>query len=209
MVDFGSNTIYMRWPRPRRGSKIRQLVLEFYNERRKQLLSAEPNDAHLYLARLADKYDVHVITQNIDDLHERAGSKSVLHLHGELKKARSSVDENLLYDIEGWELNEGDLCEKGFQLRPHVVWFGEMVPMIEPAAQLVAEADLLLVIGTSLAVYPAAGLLQEVQPGTKIIAIDPGELNLRGYRNVWHIQEKAAAAVKNLVLKMLDASGNG
>lgn len=179
------------------------MVLGFYNARRRQLLSVEPNEAHLYLSRLAEKYDVEIITQNIDDLHERAGSGKVMHLHGELRKARSSVDDNLIYDIEGWELKAGQCCAKGAQLRPHVVWFGEMVPMMQPAEKLVQKADLLLVIGTSLAVYPAAGLLYEVRADVPVVVIDPGELDLSTYRNVHHIREKASVAVKNLVLKML------
>ncbi len=189
---------------PEAWARNQELVLRFYNQRRKQLLEVEPNDAHIYLARLAEKFDVEIITQNIDDLHERAGSPKVMHLHGELMKARSSVDESLLYDIEGHEISLGQLCEKGSQLRPHVVWFGEMVPMIEPAAQLMAWADLVVVVGTSLAVYPAAGLLHEVGGGVPVIAIDPAPLDLAPFGKVIHLREKASAAVKNLVLKMLD-----
>ena len=126
------------------------LVLNFYNQRRKQLYEVKPNAGHLALVELEKKYDVRIITQNVDDLHEQAGSTKVLHLHGELKKVRSTVDESLVYDLEGWELKKGDLCEKGSQLRPHIVWFGEAVPMIEPAMELSAEADIFIVIGTSL-----------------------------------------------------------
>ncbi|NLF43459.1 MAG: NAD-dependent deacylase, partial [Bacteroidales bacterium] len=133
-----------------------ELVQQFYNERRKQLSEVKPNDAHYALVKLEEKYDVQVITQNVDDLHERAGSSKVLHLHGELKKARSTKDENLIYDIKGWELKMGDLCEKGSQLRPHIVWFGEAVPMIDTAALLSSKADIFIVVGTSLNVYPAA-----------------------------------------------------
>ena len=128
------------------------LVLEFYNQRRKQLYECSPNAAHYALAELEKKFDVQIITQNVDDLHEQAGSTKVLHLHGELKKARSTVDDELVYNIEGWELKKGDKCEKGSQLRPHIVWFGEVVPNIVPASQLSSEADIYLVIGTSLKV---------------------------------------------------------
>ena len=188
---------------PQAWNNVRELVLRFYNERRKQLLRVEPNEAHRYLAELGKHFNTHIITQNIDDLHERAGSLNVLHLHGELKKVRSTVDENLLYELPGWELKSGDRCEKGSQLRPHVVWFGEMVPMIAPASELVKSADFIIVVGTSLNVYPAAGLLYDVARGVPIVVIDPSEMNLSSYSNVLHIREKASVAVKNLVLKML------
>lgn len=180
-----------------------EMVQRFYNERRKQLLETEPNAGHFAIAELQEKYDVQVITQNVDDLHERAGSQKVLHLHGELRKSRSSSDESLIYDIEGWEIKMGDCCEKGSQLRPHVVWFGEMVPMIEPATELVQEADLVLVVGTSLAVYPAAGLLNERRPEVPAIAIDPADLDLYGFPRVYHIKEKATVGLKKLTTKML------
>src|SRR6056297_3048523 len=136
-----------------------ELVLRFYNMRRKKVLEAEPNGAHRKIADLENEFDVHVVTQNVDDLHERAGSSRVLHLHGEIRKARSTKNPTLIYDIEGAELNMGDTCELGSQLRPHVVWFGEAVPAMNEAVDIVSEADVLLVIGTSLNVYPAAGLL--------------------------------------------------
>lgn len=186
-----------------------ELVQRFYNARRKQLLGVSPNPGHKYLAKLEEVFEVCVITQNIDDLHERAGSSQVVHLHGELRKSRSTVDESLVYDIEGWELSLDSKCEKGSALRPHVVWFGEMVPMIEKAASIVSSADVLLVIGTSLSVYPAAGLLYEVDPGVPVVLIDPGELNTSGLNNVYHIREKATLGVKNLVLKMLDYQKDG
>lgn len=135
------------------------LVTEFYNARRKQVIESEPNPAHFAIADLERKYDVTVITQNIDDLHERAGSKNVLHLHGEIMKARSTVDEGLVYPVKGPSLSADDRCEKGSVLRPHIVWFGEMVPMLEPAARLTMTADIFIVIGTSLEVYPAASLV--------------------------------------------------
>src|SRR5664279_5683634 len=142
-----------------------ELVMKFYNDRRKQLYEAEPNDGHRGLVNLEKDFDVQIITQNIDDLHERAGSKKVLHLHGELKKARSSVDESLIYDIDGWDLKFGDLCAKGSQLRPYIVWFGEAVPNMEAAIPMVESADILVVIGTSLNVYPAAGLINYARKG--------------------------------------------
>ncbi len=188
---------------PEAWDKNRDLVIRFYNERRKQLMGVEPNDAHRYLARLDDHFATQIITQNVDDLHERAGSAKVMHLHGELKKVRSSIDENLIYDLPGWELKPGDLCEKGSQLRPHVVWFGEMVPMIGPAAELIKQSDFIIVVGTSLNVYPAAGLLFDAPPGVPIIVIDPSEMDLSSFSNVLHIRQKASIAVKNLVLKML------
>jgi NAD-dependent deacetylase len=149
-----------------------ELVLDFYNQRRKQLYDVAPNPAHDALVRLEQGYDVSVITQNVDDLHERAGSSRVMHLHGELKKVRSSVDESLVYDLDGWELGIGDLCEKGSQLRPHIVWFGEPVPMIPAAAELSSQADIYIIIGTSLNVYPAAGLVDYVRPEVPVFLID-------------------------------------
>ncbi|MDA3820632.1 MAG: NAD-dependent deacylase [Candidatus Delongbacteria bacterium] len=151
-----------------------ELVLRFYNMRRKKVIEAKPNLAHKKIAELENHFDVHVITQNVDDLHERAGSSKVLHLHGEIRKARSTKDENLIYDIEGSELNIGDACELGSQLRPHVVWFGEAVPAIEDAIDIVSKADILLIIGTSLNVYPAAGLVNYCPEHCNIHLIDPG-----------------------------------
>lgn len=151
----------------------RALVLDFYNQRRKQALSAEPNKGHVVLAEMEKDFDVTIVTQNVDDLHERAGSTKVIHLHGELFKSRSTVDEKLIYDIQGWQLNEGDKCEKGSQLRPNIVWFGEMVPMIEEAARIASAADYLIVVGTSMAVYPAAGLVHYVPEHTPKFLVDP------------------------------------
>jgi len=152
-----------------------ELVLRFYNMRRRQLEDAQPNDAHRLLAELEDRFRVTVVTQNVDDLHERGGSSHVLHLHGELTKARSVVYPEPIYDIGYRELHIGDLCDRGTQLRPHVVWFGEEVPMLAAAADVVSTADRLLIVGTSLQVYPAAGLVHEVHPGVPITVIDPGE----------------------------------
>lgn len=150
----------------------RELVLDFYNQRRRQLKEVEPNAGHLALKALERDYEVTVITQNVDDLHERAGQGHVLHLHGELRKARSTRFEELVYEWEG-DLRLGDLCEKGHQLRPHIVWFGEEVPMLEPAAAAVYEADMVLVIGSSMQVYPAAGLVGLAHKAHQIFYIDP------------------------------------
>lgn len=183
---------------PQGWTKNRALVLDFYNHRRKAVFGAEPNEAHKILAELEEYFDVQIITQNIDDLHERGGSSNVLHLHGEIKKARSSVDENLIYELEGWEIKEGDLCEKGSQLRPHIVWFGEMVPMIEPAARITASADILLVVGTSLQVYPAAGLIHEVGKGVPIYVVDPSTPEYYGNNQVTAIAKSAVEGMKEL-----------
>ena len=179
------------------------LVLEFYNQRRKQLLECLPNAAHFALAKLEKKFDVQIITQNVDDLHERANSTKILHLHGELKKSRSTIDDNLVYDINGWEIKKSDCCEKGSQLRPHIVWFGEAVPNIIVASKLSAEADILLVIGTSLNVYPAAGLLNYVHDNVQKYLIDPNGSVVAGIRNLTVIKEKAGKGVTELVEKLL------
>ena len=173
----------------------RSLVLRFYNERRKQLLEAKPNRAHEILAELEKNFHVHIITQNVDDLHERAGSTKVLHLHGELRKARSTADPNLIYDLPGWELKEGDLCEIGSQLRPHVVWFGESVEEMPRAIDIAATADIFLVIGTSLNVYPAAGLIHYVPESAKVFLIDPNP-TAPLHRNFSFIQEKATKGME-------------
>lgn len=149
-----------------------KLVLNFYNERRKQLLEVSPNKGHLNLVALEKNFNVEIITQNVDDLHERAGSKNVTHLHGELLKVRSSADENIILD---WtkDLVLGNLCPKKSQLRPHIVWFGEMVPMLDKAIEITKKADILVIIGTSMQVYPAAGLVDYVKRSTPIYFIDP------------------------------------
>lgn len=183
--------------------KNKALVLEFYNQRRKQLYTVEPNAAHIALMKLEEKFNVQIITQNVDDLHERAGSQHVLHLHGELKKARSTADPSLIYDIAGWELKEGDLCEKGSQLRPHIVWFGEAVPMIEKAAQLSMEADIFIVIGTSLNVYPAAGLIEYAPPASQKFLIDPNAKPMPWIRNLTVVSKKAGEGVPELVENLL------
>ena len=150
-----------------------ELVLEFYNQRRRQIVDARPNEGHVALARLEDLFDVHVITQNIDDLHERAGSTQVLHLHGEIRRARSTRDPLVVVDLPGTELDLGDLGPDGAQLRPHIVWFGESVPMIDPAMDLVQTADVVIVVGTSLQVYPAAGLVGYAPPSAPVHVVDP------------------------------------
>ena len=160
---------------PEAFERNRDLVLRFYNERRRQLLSVQPNPAHRLLAELENRYRVTVVTQNVD-LHERGGSSNVLHLHGELTKARSSVNPELIYDIGYNDIKPGDTCDLGAQLRPHIVWFGEEVPMPDAAAEVVRTADQLLIVGTSLQVYPAAGLVYEVDIDVPITVIDPQNL---------------------------------
>nr|WP_297168924.1 NAD-dependent deacylase [uncultured Dysgonomonas sp.] len=155
-----------------------QLVLDFYNKRRRESLSAKPNDGHLGLAEMEKEYNVRIITQNVDNLHEKAGSSSVIHLHGELMKARSSINPDKIYllDPNNPDIKVGDMCEDGSPLRPHIVWFGEAVPMMGIAEEIVRKADALVIIGTSLNVYPAAGLINYVQAGTPIYIIDPNEV---------------------------------
>jgi NAD-dependent deacetylase len=185
---------------PQAWAKNPELVMRFYNDRRKQLLESKPNAGHIGLAQLERLFAVTIITQNIDDLHERAGSSNVLHLHGELKKARSTVDEKLIYDIDGWELKFGDRCEKGSQLRPHIVWFGEAVPAIEEAMTIVQVADIFVVIGTSMNVYPAAGLINYVRRGIPIFLIDPKPVEV--FTDVTVISEKAGKGVEILKKKL-------
>jgi NAD-dependent deacetylase len=181
------------------------LVLDFYNQRRKQLYEVKPNSGHIALVELENKFDVRIVTQNVDDLHEQAGSRNVLHLHGELKKVRSTIDDDLIYELKGWELKKGDLCEKGSQLRPHIVWFGEAVPMIEKAMELSAQADIFIVIGTSLNVYPAAGLVYYIKPGTPVYLIDPRAEMLSGVKNLTVIREPASTGVPALVKKLSES----
>jgi NAD-dependent deacetylase len=179
-----------------------QLVLEFYNQRRKQLLEAKPNEAHFALAELEKYFDVEIITQNVDDLHERAGSTKVLHLHGELFKVRSTKDASLIYD---WKkpLKQGDCCDLGSQLRPHIVWFGEEVPNIPVAAGISRDADIYIVIGTSLQVYPAAGLLNYTRYEIPKYIIDPNVPAINNVPNLKIIEAKASAGAKHLAEKLI------
>tara|TARA_R110001583_G_scaffold12056_4_gene53759 strand:- start:15595 stop:16287 length:693 start_codon:yes stop_codon:yes gene_type:complete len=175
-----------------------ELVTRFYNERRKQLLNCQPNDGHIILHELEEHFDVEIITQNVDDLHERAGSTKILHLHGELIKARSTVDENLIYELNDWELTSDSKCEKGSCLRPHIVWFGEAVPAISEATEIVSKADILVIVGTSMNVYPAAGLIDYASSNCPIYIIDPNEINMSSYGNRTFIKEKASIGMRKL-----------
>ncbi len=186
---------------PEGWEKNRALVLDFYNQRRKQLQDIEPNYGHIGLVELEKYFNITIITQNVDNLHERAGSKNVFHLHGELTKVRSTGDENLIYELDGWELKEGDLCEKGYQLRPHIVWFGEAVPAIEEAIKIAQTADIFVVIGTSMAVYPAASLINYVPENCSKFLIDPNEVMVSGDVKIY--KNKASEGVK-LLMKDLE-----
>ena len=188
---------------PQAWMKNRNLVLRFYNERRRQLTSSKPNEGHLGLSMLEKYFDVQIITQNIDDLHERAGSTKILHLHGELTKARSSVDPGLVYDIGYRDINPGDNCEKGSQLRPHIVWFGEEVPLMDEAATHTADADIFVVVGSSLNVYPAAGLINYAPAGASLWLIDPKEVIIPVNRKVEVIKEMASVGVRILTERLL------
>ncbi len=178
--------------------KNQELVLDFYNQRRKQALQAKPNKGHLALAELEKDFEVVIVTQNVDNLHEKAGSSNVIHLHGELFKVRSTLDENLIYDLEGWELKTGDRCEKGSQLRPHIVWFGEMVPMMEPEFEQAAEADIFMVVGTSLLVYPAAGLMHYTKTEIPKYIIDPNLPDIGRHPNIYLFEEPAGTGVSKV-----------
>lgn len=179
------------------------LVQKFYNERRKSVIAAQPNPAHYALVLLEKMYDVTIITQNIDDLHERAGSSKIIHLHGQITKSQSDRNAKLIYDIPGWELKMGELCELGYQLRPHVVWFGEAVPMIEIAAEHCYDADIAIVIGTSLQVYPAAGLIDLVPSKAQKFLVDPKALEISA-KNIEIIQANASKAVPELIERLLN-----
>ena len=183
---------------PEAWAKNKQLVLDFYNQRREQVLHAEPNAAHLFLASLQSDFNVTIITQNVDDLHERAGSKNVIHLHGTITKARSTVDENLIYPVGSEGIKLGDVCEKGSQLRPHIVWFGEAVPEMDKANLTAAHADLFVVIGTSLHVYPAAGILNFVMPNVPKWLLDPADFNLAEVKDLIHIKKRAVEGIEEL-----------
>ena len=183
---------------PEGWAKDRELVLNFYNERRKNALSSKPNLGHQIIAELEDHFEVIVITQNIDNLHEMAGSSHVIHLHGELFKSRSTLDPKLIYNIDGWALNIGDTCDKGSQLRPDIVWFGEMVPMMDVAVEETLSADIFIVIGTSLQVYPAAGLLEYVKTSSPKFIIDPNMPIVQPRRNLFTIEERGSVGMKKV-----------
>lgn len=189
---------------PQGWARNKELVLEFYNQRRRQLHEVHPNEGHKALVDLEKYYDTVIITQNVDDLHERAGSKNIIHLHGELFKVRSTGDENLVYEWKK-DLNIGDKCEKGYQLRPHIVWFGEQVPMISVAAKEVMDADIMIIVGTSMQVYPAAGLVSYLMQGTPIYYIDPNphiSYELQRSANLEVLSEKASTGVRKVVDKL-------
>lgn len=180
------------------------LVLDFYNQRRRQLQTVEPNSAHIALAELEKHHDVTIITQNVDDLHERAGSTHVIHLHGELLKARSTVDENLILEWKD-DLIIGDCCDNNHQLRPHIVWFGEMVPMIEVASEIIEDADAIIIVGTSMQVYPAAGLIQYAKPDAQVYFIDP-KPSINPTQRITVHAEKASTGVPKVVEKLASMS---
>ncbi len=179
-------------------------VLDFYNERRKQLAEAAPNEGHKALVALEEKYDVTIVTQNVDDLHERAGSHRVIHLHGELTKVRPEYNEHPVLDIGYSEIHMGDTDERGEQLRPNIVWFGEMVPMMDVAIKYVSECDVMVIIGTSLVVYPAAGLVELIPSGNPIYVIDKTRPEYRFPPNMRFIQHGAATGTPKLVEKLLN-----
>ena len=175
-----------------------ELVLDFYNQRRKKALDVKPNKGHEILAELEKSFQVTVITQNVDNLHERAGSTNVIHLHGSLFESRSTRNPALIYPIKGWELNLGDTCELGSQLRPNIVWFGEAVPMMEVATDIAAGADIFLVVGTSMVVYPAAGLIDYVPDRVKKYVVDPKKPDILHVPNLEFIAEKASTGMKKV-----------
>ena len=179
-----------------------ELVLDFYNKRRRQLKTVQPNDAHKALVELENQYEVTIITQNVDDLHERAGSSNVIHLHGELLKARSSTDENLVMDWQD-DICIGDQCIYNSQIRPHIVWFGEAVPLLEKAAFYTSQADFVLIIGTSMQVYPAAGLIDYAKDDAQIYFIDP-KPSISSGRNLTVLSEKASTGVPTVVAKLMN-----
>lgn len=185
-------------------AKNPELVLDFYNQRRKQLLQVKPNKAHITLVELERHFNISVVTQNVDDLHERAGSSNVIHIHGELLKVRSSGNEDAILEWEK-DLFLGDLCEDGHQLRPHIVWFGEEVPLLTKAAELVQNADIVIIIGTSMQVYPAAGLVNYAQHGTPIYFVDPKpSIQKSDFENLTVIPETAVKGMPILVASLMD-----
>jgi NAD-dependent deacetylase len=190
------------------GLKTQALVLDFYNQRQKASHASASQIKHMRLvAELQKQYDVYVITQNIDNLHERAGSKKVLHLHGEIMKARSTVNSELIYPLNDWEIKLGDCCERGSQLRPHIVWFGEAVPEMDNAIKIAQTADIFITIGTSLNVYPAANLIHEVSNNIPKYLIDPGDFNLSYIKNLKHIKTAAVEGMR-ILSKQLNEKTN-
>ena len=186
-------------------ARNRALVIEFYNKRRKELLGVEPNAAHQAIAELEKHFDVEVVTQNVDNLHERAGSTRVTHLHGELMKLRSQHNPDLIVPIEGWEQKLDDKAEDGSLLRPHIVFFGESVPMFDRACVIAASADIMIVVGTSLAVYPAAMLVRYANPGVPVYVVDPGTPDTSMIRNpLTHIKARAAEGMPALVKQLIE-----
>jgi NAD-dependent deacetylase len=179
------------------------LVLDFYNQRRLQAFDAQPNAGHKALADLEADFEVQIITQNVDNLHEKAGSTNVMHLHGELSKVRSTLNENLIYDVQNKSISIGDTAEDGAQLRPHIVWFGEDVPLIEEAARICETADIFIVVGTSLGVYPAAGLINYVPTNSPRFVIDPGLVHYSfSTKNTEFIQESAKEGLPALLKRL-------
>ena len=201
-MGFGWAITLKMWQRHRLLKKNPQQVLEFYNMRRRDVAAAKPNNAHTGLVKLEEKYQVTIITQNIDDLHERAGSTTVMHLHGEIFKMHSVANPSLHFEIKN-EIKVGDLAEDGSQLRPHIVWFGEAVPMMEKAIEIVNDSDILVIIGTSLQVYPAASLLQYAAPYLPKYIIDKKLPSVSGYHNLHTIEKPATEGVEELLTILL------
>jgi NAD-dependent deacetylase len=179
-----------------------KLVLEFYNQRRKQGLNAVPNKAHLILKDLEKEFDIVVVTQNVDNLHEKAGSSRIIHLHGELFQSRSSKNPAAIFEMDGWELKLGDLAPDGSQLRPNIVWFGESVPKMEDAIDEVSSADFLIVVGTSMQVYPAASLVDFVPEHCLIYVIDPSAIVVRSRQKVVYFQEVATKGMEMVAIQL-------
>jgi len=188
---------------PQGWQKNPALVLDFYNQRRRKALEVKPNRGHEILAELEEFHDVVIVTQNVDNLHERAGSSHVIHLHGSLFESRSTVDPNLVYPISGWELKSGDTCERGSQLRPNIVWFGEMVPLMSVAEEHAAKADVFIVAGTSLVVYPAAGLIHSVPGSALKFVVDPKLPDVGNVRGIRMIEDKASTGLARVREELL------
>ncbi len=188
---------------PQGWNKNPALVLDFYNQRRRQADSVKPNAAHDALVKLEEKYDVTIVTQNVDNLHEKAGSSNVIHLHGQLFQSRSTLDPSLIYEMKGWELKLGDKCEKGSQLRPNIVWFGEDVPMIQTAARIASKADIFIVVGTSLVVYPAAGLVEYAPDKAIVYVVDLNMPYVAQRSNLVLIEEKATIGMKKILNELM------